>query len=295
MGKQASQRDILRLGKSRRMPRPFATLCLWLSVAKGILCDVYAIEPEDRLPLCPILIWMAIKPKKNFKSALLPHLSLTEKTLLQKLSSPIKVQDFLDSFPVNFSRIGEPIKSPSWVVANKKAHCIEAAIFAAAALAYHGQPGILMDLRASNDDEDHVVTLFTQSGLWGAISKTNHAQLRWRDAIYKTPRELALSYFNEYFLFEPYHFTKKVAAGKLGTKTLREYSKPFDITKFDPAKWWSAKDLDWLAEKLDDSPHLPLLPKSAAKNLRKASAIEIEAAKLKEWKRGNKKSLKRER
>ena len=221
----------------------------------------------------------------DFKKVLLPHLTLAEKKLLQKLSTPNKVQDFLDHFPVNFSKIGESIKSPSWVIKNKKAHCIEAAIFAAAALAYHNQPGLLMDLRASNDDEDHVVALFKVNSLWGAISKTNHAQLRYRDAIYKTPRELALSYFNEYFLFEPYHFAKKVPAGKLGTKTLREYSKPFDITKFDSGLWWAADSLDWLAEKLDDSLHLPLLPKSAIKHLRKASKIEIEAALLKEWKK----------
>jgi hypothetical protein len=241
--------------------------------------------------LCPILIWMATN---DFKKALLPHLSAAEIKLLNKLSTSIKIQDFLDHFPVNFSKIGESIKSPKWVIEHKSAHCIEAAIFAAAALAYHNQPGLLMDLRASNDDEDHVVALFKQNGLWGALSKTNHAQLRYRDAIYKTPHELALSYFNEYFLFEPYHFAKKVGKGKLGTKTLREYSKPFDITKFDPATWWAAPSLDWLAEKLDDSPHLPLIPKSAIKNLRKVSKIEIEAAKLLEWEK-SKTSHKRER
>ena len=231
---------------------------------------------------------MAIKSKKNFKSALLPHLTPAEISILKKLSTPNKVQDFLDHFPVNFSKIGESIKSPKWVIENKSAHCIEAAIFAAAALAYHDQEAFLMDLRASKDDEDHVVALFKENGLWGAISKTNHPQLRWRDAVYKTERELALSYFNEYFLFEPYHFAKKVGKGKLGTKTLREYSKPFDIAKFDPGVWWTADSLDWLAEKLDDSPHMPLLSKSAIKNLRKASAVEIESAKLKEWKKGNK-------
>ncbi|HEV8666823.1 MAG TPA: hypothetical protein VN665_03180 [Candidatus Paceibacterota bacterium] len=221
----------------------------------------------------------------SFKKALLPHLTPAEIKLLEKLSSPAKVQDFLDHFPVNFSEIGEPVKSPRWVIEHKRAHCIEAAIFAATALAYHGRPALLMDLRASDEDEDHVVALFKINGLWGALSKTNHAQLRYRDAIYKNERELALSYFNEYFLFESYHFAKKVLTGKLGTKTLREYSKPFDITKFDPADWWAAKSLDWLAEKLDDSPHLAVLPKSAIKKLRKVSPLEIKSAKLTEWKK----------
>lgn len=222
---------------------------------------------------------------KDFKSRLEPLLLPTELALLKKLSTPHKVQDFLDHFPVNFSQIGEPVKSPRWVLQHKKAHCIEAAIVAAAAVAFHGRPALLMDLQASDDDEDHVVALFKENGLWGAISKSNHPQLRWRDAIYKTERELALSYFNEYFLFDTTHYNKKVSKNKLGIKTLRKYSTLFDLSKIDPAKWWAAKDLDWLAEKLDASPHYPLVSKSAIKNLRKASALEIKAAKLEEWKK----------
>ncbi len=88
----------------------------------------------------------------------------------------------------------------------------------------------------------------------------------------------------------------KVSKNKKGNKTLREYSKPFDITKFDPKLVWAAKDLDWLAEKLDDSSHLPLFPKSAIKNLRKASKVELKAAALTEWREEkNKTSHKRER
>lgn len=221
----------------------------------------------------------------KFWTQLVPLLLPTELSLLKKLSTPNKVQDFLDSFPSNFSRIGEPVQSPRRVLQNKRAHCIEAAILTAAALAYHGRPALLMDLQASDDDEDHVVALFKENGLWGAVSKTNHAQLRWRDPIYKNERELALSYFNEYFLFDSTHYDKKVLKNKLGAKTLRKYSKPFDLGKINPAKWWAAETLDWLAEKLDASPHYPLFPKSALKNLRKASKIEIKAAKFEEWKK----------
>jgi hypothetical protein len=222
--------------------------------------------------------------KNKFRALLLPILSPTELAILKKLSTPKRIQDFLDHFPINFSQIGEPVQSPRQMLKNKRTHCIEAALFAAAALAYHGRPTLLMDLQASNDDEDHVVALFKENGLWGAISKTNHPQLRWRDAIYKSERELALSYFNEYFLFDTTHYNKKVSKSNLGKKTLRTYSKPFDLAKINPAKWWAAETLDWLAEKLDASPHYPLLPKSAIKNLRKASKIEIKAAKLEEWK-----------
>lgn len=223
----------------------------------------------------------------NYRAELKSFLSPAETAVIKKLSTPNKIQDFLDHFPVNFAPIGEPIQSPRQVLKNKRAHCIEAAILAAASLAYHGREALLLDLQASEDDEDHVVALFKENNLWGAISKTNHPQLRWRDAVYKDVRELAMSYFHEYFLWDAAHNDKKVFKNKRGNKTLRNYSKPFDLAKFDPAKWWSAKDLDWLAEKLDESKHFPLVPKPAIKNLRKASSVEIKAAALQEWKEKN--------
>ena len=209
--------------------------------------------------------------------------SPAEAKVLSKLSSPQKIQDYLDHFPENFAPVGEAIQNPRQVLANKRAHCIEGAVLAAASLAYHGRPALLLDLRASESDEDHVVALFKEKGLWGAISKTNHPQLRWRDAVYQNVRELAMSYFHEYFLFDSTHFGKKVAANKLGTKTLRAYSKPFDLMHYKPEDWWAAGDLDWLAEELDASPHYPLISKSAIKNLRKATKVEIKAANLEEW------------
>ncbi|HEY5383252.1 MAG TPA: hypothetical protein VIJ88_01720 [Candidatus Paceibacterota bacterium] len=224
----------------------------------------------------------------NYRQQLKLQLSPVEAALLKKLSTPNKIQDFLDSFPVNFSTIGEPIQSPRMVLQNKKAHCIEAAIVAAASLAYHGRRPLLLDLQASNADEDHVVALFKEGNLWGAISKTNHPQLRWRDPVYQTIRELVMSYFHEYFLWDVTHNGKKVAVAKKGTKTLRAYSKPFDLTCYSPERWWAAHDLDWLAEELDGSAHFPLLPKVAIKNVRPADKIEIVSAALCEWKERNK-------
>jgi hypothetical protein len=220
----------------------------------------------------------------NYRQQLKLLLSPTEREILRKLSTPQKIQVFLDSFPVNFSRIGEPIQSPRQVLKNKKAHCIEAAILAAASLAYHGKEPLLLDLQASNDDEDHVVALFKEGNLWGSISKTNHPQLRWRDPVYKSVRELVMSYFHEYFLWDFTHNNKKVSALKRGTKTLRAYSKPFDLNRYKPERWWAAHNLDWLAEELDSSRHFPLLPKAAIKNLRAVSEVEIQSAALCEWK-----------
>lgn len=153
----------------------------------------------------------------------------------------------------------------------RKAHCFEGALFAAAALAYHGRKPLLLDLRTIAPDEDHVVALFREGGLWGAISKTNHAILRYRDPIYKTIRELALSYFHEYILDD-------------GRKTLREYSKPFDVSRFPAEKWLTVEeDLHWLVDALDDSPHFPIAPATALRKLRKAYKEEIAASNITEW------------
>jgi hypothetical protein len=190
-------------------------------------------------------------------------LTLTEHKLFQKLSTPQKVQGYLDTLPINFEMRGETYMSPRRVIAAKTAHCFEGALLAAAALAYHGEKPLLMDLRTVAPYEDHVVTLFRSQGLWGAISKTNHAILRYRDPVYRSPRELTMSYLHEYI-------------EENGTRSLREYSAPFDLSRHLPQKWLTAEgDLHWLVEALDRSRHFPLAPKKVLSRLRKASAIEL--------------------
>jgi hypothetical protein len=159
-------------------------------------------------------------------------------------------------------------------LADKKAYCFEGALLAATALAYHGEAPLLMDLQTIEDDEDHVVALFKRDGLWGAMSKTNNPVLRWRDPVYKTVRELAMSYFHEYFLY------------KDGKKTMRAYSRPFNLSKFKPEKWvTTGESLDWLAEELDASPHLPIAPPKVIKKLRRATVLERKVLDLEEWKK----------
>lgn len=220
----------------------------------------------------------------TYQKQLRALLSPAEARVLERLRSPLLIQDFLDSFPENFSPIGDAIQNPAQVLSTKKAHCIEGAILAAAALAYHGKPALLMDFQTRNDDEDHVVAIFKERGYWGAISKTNHPVLRWRDPVYKTPRELAMSYFNEYFMWH------KSDGKKLGDKTLRAYSRPFNLARYHPKEWWSAGPLDWLAEVLDTSPHYPTVPKGQQKFLRKARPVEIKAMSTTEWRRPKKKN-----
>src|SRR5262245_60059580 len=126
--------------------------------------------------------------------------SADEVALLRKLSSPRKIQDFLDTIEMNFEKDGDTCMSPRRVLRERKAHCMEGAMLAATALRLQGHPPLVIDLKSIQSDDDHIVTVFQQNGCWGAISKTNHAVLRYREPIYRSLRELAMSYFHEYFV-----------------------------------------------------------------------------------------------
>lgn len=211
--------------------------------------------------------------RSTYKKSLRQILSSEENKIFGKLATPQKVQDYLDSLPINFELSGETYMSPRRVIKEKRAHCFEGALFAAAAFAYHGQSPLLMDFQTVPDDEDHVIAVFKQSGRWGAISKTNHAILRYRDPVYKSPRELAMSYFHEYLEWD-------------GKKSLRNYSQPYDLSKFVIEKWLTAEeDLVWLVDALDASKHFPIAPKKNIKLLRRGTRVELRAMKTTEWTR----------
>jgi hypothetical protein len=188
--------------------------------------------------------------------------------LFRRLSTPAKIQDFLNSIPFNFDEREGTCLSPREVLRRKKADCVEGAIFAAAVLEFHGEKPLLLDLRAVKKpyDYDHVVALFRRGGFWGAISKTNHSVLRYREPVYKSIRELVMSYFHEYFLTN-------------GLKSLREYSVPLDLDRFNKLNWRSTKEnLSEILEKLDSIPHERILTEKQEKNLRKVDKIEIEGS-----------------
>ncbi|MHB1118079.1 MAG: hypothetical protein ACYCZ7_00920 [Minisyncoccota bacterium] len=200
-------------------------------------------------------------------------LSKAELAVLKKLSTPQKIQDYLDTLPQNYEKSGDTYRSPRRVLRDQKAHCIEGAMLAAVALWLQGERPLILDLKTVDVDidPDHVVALYKKNGYWGAISKTNHAVLRYRDPIYKTVRELALSYFHEYFLVTN------------GQKTLRSYSRPVSLKRFGTA-WITAEDDLWhIAEALDDVPHFPLVPKGNERHLRAASPVERTAGSIPEW------------
>jgi hypothetical protein len=144
---------------------------------------------------------------------------------------------------------------------------MEGAMFAAAVLEFHGSKPIIIDLRSTVRpyDFDHVIAVFKQFGCFGAISKTRHAVLRYREPVYKTIRELVMSYFHEYFL-------------QSGKKTLREYSTLFDLNQCNDLEWrTSAKKLFEIPERLDAAKHMPIVTPEQIRDLRLADPIEIRA------------------
>lgn len=191
---------------------------------------------------------------------------------MEKLNTPARVQDFLNSLKFNFEKSGETLKSPLFSLRTKNAHCLEGALLGAHILSLHGHKPYLLHLKAAKEDYDHVVAPFKIGKLWGALSKTNHAVLRYREPVYKNIRELAMSYFHEYFLDN-------------GRKTLRQYSALLSLNSFE--KNWMVEDGDlWgIDEELDKIKHYNIIPKSYIKRLRRADSLEIEAGKITEFKK----------
>lgn len=209
----------------------------------------------------------------------LVELSKEEIKLFKSLNTPKKIQDFLNKIPVNFEEKGDTCYSPRMILKNKKCHCMEGAILAALILRVNGYKPLLLDLLASKDDFDHVVALFKKNGKWGALSKTNHSILRYREPIYNSIRELVMSYFHEYINDD-------------GKKTLRKYSSPINLSKFDKKGWMTSEEEIWyIPNYITTVKHYEILNKKQIKDLRPADKIEQYVCKeIVEWK--NKKAKK---
>jgi len=206
-------------------------------------------------------------------------LTAAEAKLLRPLNTPERVQEFVISLPANFELEGDTLHSVRNVLRHRRAHCIEAAFTAACALWLHGDPPLVMDLTARGDS-DHVITLFQRGGCWGAISKSNHVWLRWRDPVYRTPRELAMSYFHEY--------------SNKHRKTLRTYSRPVDLRRF-PTDMWITNDEDcWdVGAALDDVRHYSLITPAQARRLAPRDATELRADDLVQYESRDRKRARR--
>ena len=173
--------------------------------------------------------------------------SKSEKAVFRKLNKPEAIQRYLDEdISYNLEPAGVGCYSPRLVLRHQVAHCMEGALLAASALRQLGHPPLLMDLAAVRDD-DHVLAIFREHGHWGAIAKSNYSGLRYREPVYRTLRELAMSYFEHYFNLK-------------GEKGLRAFAGPVKLARFDPQGWETAEEHPWyIPEYLVTVRHFPLL------------------------------------
>jgi hypothetical protein len=180
---------------------------------------------------------------------------------LRSLKTPARIQRFVDSLEYDYA---DTARSPQRVLRERRGHCLEGALIAAAALRINGHPPLVMDLEAVRDD-DHVVALYRERGLWGSIAKSNFAGLRFRAPIYRTLRELALSYFDSYYNLR-------------GERTLRSYSCAVNLARLDSRQWMTAAEDVWcVPELLIAARHYPLFPDKIARSLPRLDRRSFEA------------------
>lgn len=178
-----------------------------------------------------------------------------ETALLRRLSTPEKVLAYLDRIDYNLEPDGDTVRSPRRVMRDRTAHCAEGAFLAAAAFRMNGRPPLLLDLEANDRDDDHVVALYRDRGLWGAVGKSKFAGLRYRSPVYRTLRELALSFVEHYYNWD-------------GERTLRAYSRPVSLARFDRIGWMTAEEDLWpVVEHLGRIGHTSLFPPATARRL----------------------------
>jgi hypothetical protein len=167
------------------------------------------------------------------------------------LKTPHLIQRFLEEMPYHHANSA---RSPRRVLQENTAHCLEGAIFAAAALRMNGFKPLLWDLEAVRDT-DHVLAIYQYDGHWGSIAKSNFAGLRFREPVYRSLRELAMSYFDNYY-------------NLLGERTLRAFSRPVDLSRFDELEWMTTEKPVWfIAEHLCGISHTPLISNQQEKRL----------------------------
>lgn len=183
---------------------------------------------------------------------------------LKNLSDPGRIQDFLDSIDYNPNY---ECRSPRWVIRKRSAHCFEGALFAAAALEFIGHKPLLVDMKSHNDD-DHVIAIFRVNGYLGAVAKSNFTTLRYREPVYRSLRELIMSYFDFYFNLK-------------GDKSLRSFSRPLDLTIYKSRHWATTdEDLEYIGDKLETIHHYPVIDDRMIAGLNKASDIMMKAGML---------------
>jgi hypothetical protein len=170
---------------------------------------------------------------------------------LRSLKDPWGIQSFLDAMPYHLANTAW---SPRRILHENTAHCFEGATFAAAALRANGYLPLILDLEAEHDT-DHVIAIYRVRRHWGAIAKSNYTGCRYREPVYRTLRELALSYFDVYFNLRR-------------ERSLRTFSRPVGLMRFDDREWMTTKKPLWfIAEYLFEIHHYRLLSPAMEKQL----------------------------
>ncbi|HVM94055.1 MAG TPA: hypothetical protein VMT67_14635 [Terriglobales bacterium] len=180
---------------------------------------------------------------------------------LRSLRNPYGIQRALDAMPYH---LADTAWSPRRVLHENTSHCYEGALFAAAALRVNGYPPLILDFEAEHDT-DHVLAVYKVDGGWGAIAKSNYTGCRYREPVYRTLRELALSYFEVYFNLR-------------GERTLRSFSRPVHMKRFDHFNWMTTEKPVWfVAEYLLTISHTPLITAQQAQRLHRLDSRSFRA------------------
>jgi hypothetical protein len=194
------------------------------------------------------------------------RLSPENRNIFQGFQKPGDIQIYLDSIPY----IGEDLdRSPLRVMADRQAHCLDGGLLAALALRRLGYPSLILDLRPDPGmDDDHVLALFKHNNLWGAIAKSNYVGLRFRDPVFRSLRELAMSYFEQFYSVD-------------GVKTLRTYTRPINLDRFDPYGWmWSEEGVQRISKQFYRLKSIPLIPTENVADLTMVDPRSYEAGTL---------------
>jgi hypothetical protein len=179
-------------------------------------------------------------------------LTAAEQDMMSGLRSPVEIQCFLDEIPYSTDDF---YRCPMRVLRDRTAHCFDGAVFAAAALRRIGHPPLIMDLLSNGRDDEHLLALFKADGHWGAVAKSNFVGLRFREPVYRTLRELAMSYFEQYYNVER-------------EKTLRGYAGPLSLKSFDRFDWMTRDEpLELIAQRTEEFQRIDLITPSMAKRL----------------------------
>jgi len=191
----------------------------------------------------------------------MPGFTPAELRKLRSLKTPHGIQRALDAMPYHLQ---DTAWSPRRVLRENTSHCYEGALFAAAALRVNGYPPLVIDVEAEHDT-DHVIAVYRMGGHWGAVAKSNYTGCRYREPVYRSLRELALSYFEVYFNLR-------------GERSLRTFSRPVNLKRFDRLDWMTSEKPVWcVAEYLCEISHTPLISAAQAKRLHRLDERSFKA------------------